>query len=172
VGQWRVGWYLHLFWPGAISAHTEEEQWIDAEHNVAIKSDYLEVVPSAGNSCENIVNNLQPYWGAAFPPNGDHSNVGYQIEPFSLVTSDDFIIYYVHDVGFEAKLCGLDRLNITFHKTDFGYSISHILCNSFCSSANLCLQTGPTVIITQELARLIQQRLLHLVLSVHKHFKL
>ena len=127
----------------------------------------LEVVPSTRNSCENSASNKRLYFGAAFPTNADTTSTKYNIEPSSLLTSghDDFTIYYVYGDYDESKLCGLDHLNITFSKTDSGYGISYLTSHTFLlfSYHNICLQTGSTLIITREPAKINNQHLLHVI---------
>jgi hypothetical protein len=111
-------------------------------HVVALKcgtncADALEIAPSGRDDCLSIAENQTQWWGAAFPPGpAETENNADQIPPFSLLDHDEFTVFYVFDDTFSSQLCGLDKLNITFTKTDSGYSKNSIFLIALRSLAN------------------------------------
>jgi hypothetical protein len=91
----------------------------------------VEVVPSADNSCDKIVNNSGHYVGDAYPG----LPVSTQINAPSLLDYDVFTIYAGRPTGpvlnVTSNICGLGNLNITFTRTSSGYGISYLTSHTF-----------------------------------------
>lgn len=107
-------------------------------HVVALKcttdcDDALEIVPSAEDDCASIAQNQTTWWGAAFPPGpAQTENNADQIPPFSLLSNDQFTVFYVFDdTGFSSQLCGIDKLNITFTNSNGNWSKHSILVDLY-----------------------------------------